>query len=97
MFFRRPKPRSFNFTPRYYDPEKEEAEERKKALNAMQSGGQGEHLRAEIKRRWKVERKTVNKTEQNLKIFFYIFFAAFAIYLIFFTDLITKFVSFFLR
>lgn len=97
FFFKRPKPRQFNYRPLYYDPEKEQAEERKKALSSLHDGDPRERMRAEIRRRWKVERKATNKRDQLFRMFFYIIFASFAIYLIFFTDFINKLVSLFLR
>jgi len=97
FFFKRPKPRPFNYKPIYYDPEKEEAEERKKSLNALQDKDPREHMRAEIRRKWKVERKSTDKKNEIFRIFFYILLAGFAIYLIFFTDFVDKLVSFFVR
>jgi hypothetical protein len=97
FFFKRPKPRPFNYKPIYYNPEKEEAEERKKALDALQDRDPREHMRAEIRRKWKVERKAADKKSDILRIFFYMFLAGFSIYLIFFTDFVDKFVSFFVR
>jgi hypothetical protein len=97
FFFKRPKPRQFNYRPLYYDPEKEQAEERKKTLSSLHDGDPRERMRAEIRRRWKVERKVANKKDQLFRIFFYMIFASFAIYLIFFTDFINKLVSLFLR
>jgi hypothetical protein len=97
VFFKRPKPRQFNYTPIYYDPAKEAAEDRKKAMNSLQAGDPREHMRAEIKRKWKVERKGADKKNQAFRIFFYFIFAVFAIYLIFFTDMVNKLVSLFLR
>jgi hypothetical protein len=97
FFFKRPKPRTFNYKPIYYDPEKEKAEERKKALNSLQDGDPRERMRAEIRRRWKVERKESDNRNQVIRIFMYIIFAVFAIYMIFFTDFINKMVSLFLR
>jgi hypothetical protein len=97
FFFKRPKPRPFNYKPIYYDPDKEEAEERKKALNSLQDGDPRELMRSEIRRKWNVERKVKDKKIEFLRILFYIFLAVFAIYLIFFTDFVDKFVSFFVR
>jgi len=94
IFFKRPKPRQFNYKPLYYDPEKEEAENRKKALS---SDDPRERMRAEIRRRWYPERKTSAGGINMVRIFIYIAFAAFAIYMIFFTDLINNFVAVFLR
>jgi len=96
-FFKRPKPRSFNYQPLYYDPVKEEAEERKKARNGLKSGDPREHMRAEIRRRWKVDRSPVNKNGQVIRLIFLIIFAFFAIYLIFFTNFINNLVSVFVR
>ena len=93
-FFKRPKPRQFNYKPLYYNPEKDDAEERKRALN---SDDPRERMRAEIRRRWKTERKPVNDSNSMFRIFFYIIFAAFTIYLIFFTDFINKLVSVFIK
>jgi hypothetical protein len=97
FFFKRPKPRSFNYKPIYYDPEKEEAEERKKALNGLKDNDPGEHMRAEIRRKWKVERKNTDKKQNLFRFLFYIIIAIFAIYLIFFSDFVNKFVSIFVR
>lgn len=97
FFFKRPKPRPFNYQPIYYDPEKEEAEERKKARNGLQENDPHERMRAEIRRKWKVDRKRANKGSQLYRVLFYLLLAAFSIYLIFFTDLVSKFVSFFVR
>jgi hypothetical protein len=97
FFFKRPKPRTFNYHPIYYDQEKEEAEERKKARNGLQNDDPRELMRAEIRRKWKIDRKSPKKKNQLYRIFFYLILAVFSIYLIFFTDLINKFVSIFFR
>jgi hypothetical protein len=97
FFFKRPKPRPFNYRPIYYDPEKEEAEERKKARNGLQGNDPRERMRAEIRRKWKVERKNTDKRNQLYRFIFYLIMAGFSIYLIFFTDLVNKFVSLFVR
>ena len=96
-FFRRPKPRQFNYKPLYYDPAKEEAEKRKKTLQSMQEGDRREHMRAEIRRKWRTERTSLEKRDQVLRIFFFALIAGFAIYFIFFTDFVNKLVSLFLR
>jgi hypothetical protein len=96
-FFKRPKPRSFNYRPMYYDPVKEEAEERKKALSNLQGGDPREHMRAEIRRRWKVDRSPVNKNAQLIRLLFVAIFTLFALYLIFFTNFINNLVSVFVR
>ena len=97
FFFKRPKPRQFDYKPLYYDAEKEAAEERKKARLGLQSGDPRERLRSEIRRKWGIERKGANSRFNMFRIFFYIFFAFFVLYLIFFTDFVNKLVSLFLR
>ena len=97
FFFRRPKPRQFNYRPRYYNPDQEEAELRKKEREALDSDDPAERLRAQIKRRWRTDR---NKTEDHNKIISYIFYftiLALTVYLIFFSDLVNKMVSLFVR
>jgi len=97
VFFKRPKPRSFNYRPIYYDPVKEEAEERKKARNSTREGDLKEHMRAEIRRKWGVERSQAGIKSHMVRSFIYIIFAIFIIYILFFTDIVTKMVSLFLR
>lgn len=97
FFFKRPKPRPFNYKPIYYDPEKEAADERKKALNGLKGDDPKERMRAEIRRKWRVQQKSAKNKHEIFKVFFYIFLAFFSIYLIFFTDFVDKFVSIFVR
>jgi hypothetical protein len=96
-FFRRQKPRPFNYKPIYYDPVKEQAEERKKSRESLQDGDPRERMRAEIRRKWKSERTEIDKRNEVIRYFFYIIIAVFSIYLIFFTSLVDKMVSLFLR
>jgi hypothetical protein len=96
-FYKRPKPRQFNYKPLYYDPEKEEAEERKKFLEALNSDDPKERMRAAIRRKWKRDSTPAKNPAGFLRIFFFIMFSAYIIYLVFFTDFITKLVSVFLR
>ncbi|MCU0371436.1 MAG: hypothetical protein MUC31_08475 [Bacteroidales bacterium] len=94
VFFKRPKPRQFNYKPIYFDPEKDEAESRRKALN---SDDPKERMRYEMKRRWKTDKKSPVNNNNIIRIIIYFVFAAFAIYLIFFTEFINNLVSIFLR
>jgi len=96
-FFKTPKPRQFNYKPLYYDPDKEEAEARKKARNNLREGDPGERMRAEIRRKWRTDRYEPGSRNNKFRIFFYLIFAFFALYLIFFTDFVNKLVSIFLR
>ena len=97
IFFRRPKPRQFNYIPRYYDPVKEEVEQRKKELGLLSEGDLKERMRADIRRKWKVERNPTAGRIFLIRIFFYIIISALSIYFIFFTDFIYNMVSFFVR
>lgn len=97
FFFKRPKPRPFNYRPIYYDPEKEESEKRKKELQGLQDNDPRANMRADIRRRWRTDRKSKDKKLQLFRFIFYILLSFFAIYLIFFTDFVDKFVSFFVR
>jgi hypothetical protein len=96
-FFNNPKPRTFNYHPIYYDPDKEEAEERKKNREELQSDDHRKRIHAAFRRRLKKQEELPDRNSQVIRIFVYLIFAGFAIYLIFFTDFVTKLVSFFLR
>lgn len=98
VFFKKlPKPRRFNYKPMYYDPDKEEAEQRKKALNSLQDGDPRERMRSEIRRKWHVDRSKPDKRNEFIRLAFYFIIAGFALYLIFFTEFVNKLVSIFLR
>jgi hypothetical protein len=81
----------------YYDPAKEEAEERKKALDPSQIADPAERMRARIRNRWQRPEPSMSDGYKYVRIIIYLAFAAFAIYFIFFTDSIQKLVSTFLR
>jgi len=81
----------------YYDPAKEEAENRRKARNGLQTGDPREHMRAEIRRKWKVDRKETDKRNQVIRTLFYVIIVVFALYLILFSDLVNNMVALFLR
>ncbi len=97
VFFRRPKPRPFNYKPIYYDPEKEEEQERKKALGLIEEKDSHERIRAGMRRHWRRPEAGPEKGYNVIRVFFYIVFFAFAIYFIFFTDYINRLVALFLR
>jgi hypothetical protein len=54
-------------------------------------------MRAEIRHRWHAERRSASGGLNMVRVFIYIAFASFALYLIFFTDFINNLVSVFLR
>jgi hypothetical protein len=96
-FFKRPKPRQFNYKPIYYDPAKEEAEERKKALDSLQQGDARENMRKEIRRKWRADRTAPDKKTEVSRVLIYVLVAALSLYFIFFTDFVNRLVSFFVR
>ena len=98
VFFKRPKARQFNYKPLYYDPDQEEAKERQKLKDALNSTDPAERMRAQIRRRWRTDQRNTPESGINfVRIFIYIAFAAFMIYFLFFTDVVEKLVSLFLR
>lgn len=96
-FFKRPKARQFDYKPLYYNPETEEAEERKKLRQELASDDPKVRMRAEMKRRWRKDKPAPDSRSTLIRIIFYLVFAGFAIYLIFFTDFVNKLVSLFVR
>lgn len=101
VFFKRPKPKQFNYRPRYWDPEAEEFERRKRLLDGDgsddKSGRSGHDLRAEIESKWRRRRNADNVGRSNpwMKLFIYALIIFFAIYFIFFTGFINNLVRFF--
>lgn len=97
IFFRRPKPRQFNYVPRYYDPVKEEMEERRKQLGLIQEGDREARMRSEFRRNWRVEKSPAPRQLYIVRLFVYIIVIGFFLYFIFFSDFINNFVSFFVK
>lgn len=97
IFFKRPKTRQFNYKPLYYDPDQEEAKERQKLKDALNSTDPAERMRAQIRRRWRTDQKEPSSGTNYVRIFIYIAFATFMIYFLFFTNIVDKLVSLFLR
>ena len=88
VFFKRPKPRKFNYKPLYYDPVKEEMEERRKELEGISEGDPRARLKAEIRRKWRRNDEERPSTNQGIRIIIYLLIIALSVYFIFFTDLI---------
>ena len=101
VFFRRPKPRQFDYKPIYWDEEKEEMERLKKRIEAAgKEKSQQEirdDLRFEINRNWRRNRPGSSQRVNLVRFMVYLAFALFMIYFIFFTDFINKFLSYFVR
>ena len=82
-FFRTPKPKQFNYKPRYYDEEKERQEQRRKEL---MGDGQGNtiNIRRQIERRWRKEDRQNRDKSRRMNVLVYILVAVILIYFIFF-------------
>ncbi|MDZ7740868.1 MAG: hypothetical protein U5Q03_03740 [Bacteroidota bacterium] len=92
VFFKRPKPKQFNYQPLYYDKEKDEREQRKKKLGYTDSDDKADQLRAQIRRKWRYEYEARKKRSSELRTVVYIAIAGLAIYLIFFTNIVDNLV-----
>ncbi|OYT12815.1 MAG: hypothetical protein B6I19_08280 [Bacteroidetes bacterium 4572_114] len=82
VFFKTPKPKQFDYKPRYYDEEKERKEKRRKE---MEQSGQGDtsFMRSEIDRRWRtIDRKNRNKA-RGINLLIYLAIIALLVYFIF--------------
>lgn len=90
VFFRRPKPKPFNYIPRYYDAEKEEWENRKKELGLIGQGDSHANLRARMRRKWRAESKQKADRTNTIRVLMYLFVLFITVYLFFFTDVIKK-------
>ncbi len=93
--FRTQKPKRFNYTPRYYDPDKEAEERRKAELGLKSELSHKEVLKLQMSRRWG---KGVASYEKPLlsRIITYLIYAVFiggSIYFILFTNIIENMLS----
>jgi|AntRauTorckE6833_2_1112554.scaffolds.fasta_scaffold00071_12 hypothetical protein len=62
VMFKTAKPRVFQYKPRYYNPEKEALEERKKARE-LRTSDSGQRLKEEMTRKW--HRKAKSKSNKT--------------------------------
>lgn len=90
--FRTPKPKSFNYNPRYYDQKKEELEKRKAAMGLDSKLTHGEGLRLRMEKRWRAgssddERSILTRVITYLV---YSIFIGGSIYIIMFTDIVEQ-------
>ena len=83
VFLRRPKPKSFEYKPLYYNEEKERQEKRRQELEKAGTGDTN-FMRGEIDRRWrKVDRQNRSKA-RGANLLVYLVIAALLVYFIFF-------------
>jgi len=95
VFFKTPKPKQFNYIPRYYDPEKEELEKRKKELGLLGEGDAHQYLKAQMRRRWRADAHQRADRSSAVRVFIYLMILFLTVYLFFFTDVITNVLSIF--
>lgn len=89
--FKTPKPKSFKYTPRYYDPKKEELEKRKASLGLDNTLTHNEELRLRMSRRWSSGSKSDEGRSTISRVVTYLIYMTFiggSIYFILFTDII---------
>jgi len=102
VFFKRPKPKQFNYKPQYWDPEEEEFQKRKRELDGpgdeeVPEKEKREDLRVQIDTQWRRRHGPENTGRSNnwMKLFIYALIIFFGIYFIFFTGFINNMVRFF--
>ena len=83
VFFRRPKPKQFDYKPRYYDEEKEKQEKRRRELEKAGSGDTAS-LRGEIERRWRIADRKNRAKAKGVNVLIYLAIVALLVYFIFF-------------
>ncbi|MBN2174770.1 MAG: hypothetical protein JW731_11610 [Bacteroidales bacterium] len=85
VFFRIPKPKQFNYPPRYYDEEKERRELRKRELGLTGDGNMD--FRSQVGTSWRRLRQSNHSRQKkaNMSVLIYLLIAAMLIYFIFFT------------
>lgn len=82
-FFKTAKPKQFDYKPRYYDKKKEELEQRQKKVDKNDEYSP-DHLKIEIKRRWRFVDRKVSTRSKQAKALFYLLLLAILIFFIFF-------------
>ena len=95
-FFYRHKPKGFNYIPRYYDPQKEEWEQKKAEAGLQTNQSHEEELRLQMRKKWGVEKDAADPAERRYKTIRAVIIGAVvlaAFYLIFCTPLFTTLVA----
>lgn len=90
--FKTPKPKSFSYRPRYYDPDKAALEQKKAAMGLDSTLTHNESIRLQMSKRWR--RGHVEKESTSMsKVITYAIYATFilgTVYLIMFTDFVER-------
>lgn len=95
-FFYRPKPKGFNYIPRYYDPEKEAWEQKKAEAGLSNNLSHEEELRLQMRKKWGVEKNTEDPAERRYKTVRALIIGAIVVvcfYFIFCTPMFTNIIS----
>ena len=95
VFFKRPKPKTFEYKPLYYDKEKNDREKRKRELGLDNSHDKNIMMRGELQSRWRKDATKNKSKSSNTRFFIYLLIAVMSVYLIFYTDLVYKLIHFF--
>jgi len=83
VFFRRPKPKQFDYKPRYYDEEEERKEKRRKELEKSGKGDTS-FIRGEIDRRWRKSDRQNRQKAKGINLLVYLVVIALLVYFMFF-------------
>ena len=101
MFHKRELP-TFNYIPRFYDPEKEALEQKKAAMGLESQLSEEEKLRVKMRRTWgrldESGRPTKPKASfSKIRTIVILGVAVFFVYVLFFTPFVENFINVFLR
>lgn len=98
--FHTPKPRKFNYVPRYFDPEKEALEKKKASMGLDSKLSEQEKRRIRIRSGFGYDQEEMNKRRdvgfKGMRYIIFIGFMCLFLYIIFMTPLIENFVEMFL-
>jgi len=83
VFLKFNKPRQFSYKPRYFDPQKEEQEERQRRVGAGESGE--EAFREKIRTKWQGDSDSSRRRKARSGMLIYILIVLMLLYIIFFT------------
>ena len=99
-FFHAPKPRTFNYTPRYYDPAKEALEKKKAAMGLDSKLSEEEKRRIRIRKGFGYAQEEMEEKRQSgfkgIRNVVFIGSIVLLVYLIFGTPVIENFIEMFL-
>lgn len=95
-FFYKHTPKKFNYIPRYYNPDQEAWEQKKAELGYDAKMSHSDQLRAQMRRRWNVNKDEESKEERRSKMIRTVVlgvFVLFVFYIVFCTPMMQNIVS----